>query len=145
MKQQELLKDVTCQLWLSLHAWPSRPCTFIAITSCIDDACTCKCMFSACVCYIFILLYIMVCSVHMHHLTCAAEGQSLSSVSCRQARLRTTWLRCDDTGRYQPAQCRSDTECFCVNPETGVPLHGNKFTQSELNADLDRCEGMLVM
>lgn len=77
--------------------------------------------------------------------TCAAEGQSLSRVSCRQASLRATWLECDDTGHYEPAQCRSDTECFCVNPETGVPLDGSKFTRSELNADLDRCEGMLVM
>lgn len=98
--------------------------------------------------FFYVLWYAQFCvqyTVQMHHLTCAAEGQSLSSVSCRQARLRATWLRCDDTGRYQPAQCRSDTECFCVNPETGVPLHGSKFTQSELNADLDRCEGMLVM
>ena len=71
---------------------------------------------------------------------CVADGQTLFSASCQQAKQKAPWLACDDSEQYAPTQCRSNSECFCVDPQTGVPLDGSKFSRME--ADSVMCEGI---
>lgn len=91
---------------------------------------------------LYMMCTVLLCSmlhVILYVCVCVTDGQTLSGASCRQAKQKLPWLECDDDGQYEPTQCRSDTECFCVDPQTGVPLDGSRFSRRE--ADSVMCEG----